>query len=353
MTRAGRRAQAIDDMVQNDPDNMQPPTERTVVKVLYDDRSVYVGVINYMQRSVEDHHRAWPARHVSAQRLDQDHVRSAPRSPDRLHLRFESLRRAGRHDVVRRHAARAPTTTRSGKCARRSPRKAGPRNSAFRFRSCASRITPGEAVVWGFNIRRDIVYNAEMIRWVATPRGAQGFVSRFGHLTFAKPPAPPRRLEVQPFTLARQEHVTATGYDRDLVRRPRLAHGPRHRDDVVGGGESGLRPGRAGSGGAQPERVRDVLSRRSGRSSSRTAASLVPNYPQVPMFHSRRIGQRPNRFAIPDGETVIERPDATTILGATKVTGKAQRLDVWRPDGADRSRIRAGRDGDRRSRPSG
>ena len=36
-------------MVQNDPDNMQPPTERTLVKVLYDDRSVYVGVINYMR----------------------------------------------------------------------------------------------------------------------------------------------------------------------------------------------------------------------------------------------------------------------------------------------------------------
>ena len=50
---------------------------------------------------------------------------------------------------------------------------------------------------------------------------------------------------------------------------------------------------------------------------------LVPNYPQVPMFYSRRIGQRPNRFAVADDETVLERPDATTILGATKVTGKA------------------------------
>ena len=45
---------------------------------------------------------------------------------------------------------------------------------------------------------------------------------------------------------------------------------------------------------------------------------------QMPMFHSRRIGQRPDRFAVPDGETVIERPDATTILGATKVTGKSK-----------------------------
>src|SRR5918993_1996440 len=42
-------AQAIDDMVQNDPDNMQAPTERTVVKIAYDNRSVYVAVINYMK----------------------------------------------------------------------------------------------------------------------------------------------------------------------------------------------------------------------------------------------------------------------------------------------------------------
>ncbi|MFM8535181.1 MAG: carbohydrate binding family 9 domain-containing protein [Acidimicrobiia bacterium] len=43
------QAQAIADMVQNDPNNMQAPTERTSVKVMYDDRSVYVGVINYMR----------------------------------------------------------------------------------------------------------------------------------------------------------------------------------------------------------------------------------------------------------------------------------------------------------------
>lgn len=43
-----QQAQAIDDMVQNDPQNMQPPTERTLVKVAYDDRSVYVAVMNYL-----------------------------------------------------------------------------------------------------------------------------------------------------------------------------------------------------------------------------------------------------------------------------------------------------------------
>ena len=80
--------------------------------------------------------------------------------------------------------------------------------------------------------------------------------------------------------------------------------------------------------------------------------SLVPNYPQMPMFHSRRIGQRPNRLAVPEDLTVIERPDATTILGATKVTGKANGWTLRRTVGADRSRVRAGRDGRRANGPS-
>src|SRR6186713_796522 len=37
-----RLAPSIDDMVQNEPDNMQAPTERTIVQVAYDDRSIYV-----------------------------------------------------------------------------------------------------------------------------------------------------------------------------------------------------------------------------------------------------------------------------------------------------------------------
>ena len=78
-------------------------------------------------------------------------------------------------------------------------------------------ITPGERQrCWGFNMRRDIVGRAEVDRWVATPRGVNGFVSRFGHLRFATPPAPPRRFEVQPFML-----VATVAHDRE--RSPVLA----------------------------------------------------------------------------------------------------------------------------------
>jgi hypothetical protein len=184
-------------------------------------------------------------------------------------------------------------------------------------------ITPGQPVVWGFNVRRDIVYNAEMIRWVATPRGAQGFVSRFGHVTFETPPAPPRRLEVQPFTLGRQEHATATGSEQS-------ASGGL--DFRMGLGTATTLSAAVNPDFGQVEQDPAVLNLSvfetflSEKRPFFTEDSriLVPNFPVVPMFYSRRIGQRPNRFAVASDETVIERPDATTILGATKVTGKAR-----------------------------
>src|SRR5262245_25117243 len=37
-------AQTIDDFVQNEPDNMAPPRDRTSVQVAFDDRALYIAV---------------------------------------------------------------------------------------------------------------------------------------------------------------------------------------------------------------------------------------------------------------------------------------------------------------------
>ncbi len=47
-----------------------------------------------------------------------------------------------------------------------------------------------------------------------------------------------------------------------------------------------------------------------------------PGHSPYSLFYSRRIGKRPGRFAAPSDGEVVDRPDATTILGAAKVTGK-------------------------------
>ncbi len=315
-----QQTQAIDDLLQNDPNNMQAPTERTLVRVAYDDRSVYVAVMNFMRD---------PSQITTALgRRDTN-----PRS-DSIKLTFDP-----RHDHLTAYTFDAnPAGVQGDMMWYDDTRQSSDYDAVWEVRTQVLRdgwsaefripfsqlrfsITPGQPVVWGFNIRRDITYNAEMIRWVATPRGAQGFVSRFGHLTFETPPAAPRRLEVQPFTLARQQRETGVGNDADATVGM---------DFRMGLGTATTLSAAVNPDFGQVEQDPAVLNlsvfetffpeKRPFFIEDRR--TLVPDYPQVPMFHSRRIGQRPNRFAIADDETVIERPEATTILGATKVTGK-------------------------------
>lgn len=318
---AWQGAQIIEDMVQNDPDNMQAPTERTSVRILYDDRSVYVGVINFMR----DPSKITTAlgRRDTFPRSDSIKITFDPRHDHLTAYTFDSNPSGVQGDMTWFDDTRSSTDYDAVWEVRTSVTPEG-WTAEFRipFSQLRFTITPGEAVVWGFNVRRDIVYNAEIIRWVATPRGAQGFVSRFGHVTFATPPATPRRLEVQPFTLARQEHVTETGYARGLSGGL---------DFRMGLGTATTLSAAINPDFGQVEQDPAVLNLSVFETffpEKRTffiedSRVLVPNYPQVPMFHSRRIGQRPTRFEIPDDEEMIERPDATTILGATKVTGKA------------------------------
>lgn len=318
---AWQRAQAIDDMVQNDPDNMKPPTERTVVKVLYDNRSVYVGVMNYMR----DPSKITTAlgRRDTFPRSDSIKITFDPRHDHLTAYTFDSNPNGVQGDMTWFDDTRSSTDYDAVWEVRTQITEEG-WTAEFRipFSQLRFSITPGEPVIWGFNIRRDIVYNAEMIRWVATPRGAQGFVSRFGHLTFTTPPAPPRRLELQPFTLARQEHQTNLDVDHDVTGGL---------DFRMGLGTATTLSATMNPDFGQVEQDPAVLNLSVFETFfpekrpffTEDSRLLVPNYPAVPMFHSRRIGQRPGRFAIPSGEVVLDRPDATTILGAAKVTGKS------------------------------
>ncbi len=315
-----QQAQVIDDMTQNDPNNMAPPTERTLIKVAYDDRSVYVAVMCYMR----DPQRITSAlgRRDTFPRSDSIKITFDPRHDHLTAYTFDSNPSGVQGDMMWFDDSRSSTDY-DAVWDVRTAQHADGWSAEFRipFSQLRFSLTPGEPVVWGFNIRRDIVYNAEMIRWVATPRGAQGFVSRFGHLTFERPPATPRRLELQPFTLARHEDVSGTGSSGDLSGGL---------DFRMGLGTATTLSATVNPDFGQVEQDPAVLNlsvfetffpekRAFFLEDSRT---FVPPYPQMPMFHSRRIGQRPNRFEIPEDHTVIDRPDATTILAAVKASGK-------------------------------
>jgi hypothetical protein len=316
------RAQAIDDMVQNEPDNMQPPTERTVVRVAYDDRYIYVGVHCYMRDPSQittgfGRRDALPPSDIIRITFDprHDHLTAYtfdanPSGTQSDFMWFDDTRQSQDFDAVWEVATEI---TAEGW------------NAEFRIPFSQMRFsTPPdeETIVWGFNVRRDIFRRAEFDRWVPTPRGVTGFVSRFGHLVFPEPPAAPRRIELLPYTTLRREDLATASPEHNAAAGLDLR---------VGLGTAATLSATINPDFGQVEQDPAVLNltvfetffpekRPFFLEDSRTF-NLTFN--QFPIFHSRRIGQRPGRLALQSGDRLISRPDQTTILGAAKVTGKA------------------------------
>ena len=297
------RAESVTSFVQIEPDNMEAASERTVVQIAYDDRYLYVAARCYTKdpsliipgRGRRDNLPTGDQFSIS---LDPQHdhltayVFQANASGSLGDLAwFDDTQANGDYDAV--WSAETVITLEGWDAEFRIP------FSQMRFTVPAS-----GPVVWGLNLRRDIPRRGEYDRWVGTPRGAQGFVSRFGHLIFDTPMAPPRRSELVPFALAR------------LQDEPRSRTG-----DVTGGLDLRLGIGTASTFAAtvnpdfgQVEQDPAVLNltvyetffpekRPFFLQDSRV---FVPQFTEFKLFHSRRIGSAPD----------------STILAAGKLTGK-------------------------------
>jgi hypothetical protein len=314
-------ADSIDDFTQQEPDNMAAPRERTVVQVAYDDTYLYVAARCYAADPTAisaglGRRGSIPASDRIGFGLDprHDHLTGYwfVTNPSGVQSDY-SLYNDTREDADYEAVWEVGTQITSEGW-----------NAEFRIPFSQIRFTVAgdDRVVWGFQVRRDIRRTGEYDLWNAAPRGTQGVVSRFGHLVFSDRLSPPRRVELLPFTLARSQRFasasTRNGIDGGLDMR-------------IGLGTSTTLSATINPDFGQVELDPAVLNlsvfetfypekRPFFLEDSRV---LVPPFGQFPMFHSRRIGQRPGRLAVADGETIVRRPDQTTILGAAKLTGKA------------------------------
>jgi hypothetical protein len=307
-------------LTQRDPDNGRPMTDDTRVQVAFDDRYIYVAVsaldseVKQIASGLARRDENPPTDYVTIgfdARHDHQTAYNFSTNPSGWQGDFtfyDDTNRDNDYNAV--WDVRSEITDTGWTAEFRIP------FSQMRFSA-----SPQPGQVWGFNIQRQIRRKSETGTWVPKPRGERGEVSFFGHLVFEQQLPAPGRLELIPYTLARGEFL------------------PGRADE--GGASAGL-DARWGIGtGAtlaatvnpdfgQVEQDPAVLNlsvfetffpekRPFFLEDSRT---FVPPYGNFQVFHSRRIGRSPGRLPLATGERTLDGPAETTILGATKLTGK-------------------------------
>ena len=313
----------IDDLVQWEPDNMARPTERTMAQVAFDDRYLYVAVRCFDQTPAGV--TAGLGRRDNFPPTDQISVGFDPRHDHQTAYIFETNPSGVQGDMRRFDDTR---TDRDYDAVWEVGTQVTSDGWTAEFRVPFSQMrftvpTESEAV-WGFNIRRTIQRNGESGEWVGRPRGERGNVSRWGHLIFeADSLAPPRRVEVLPYVLAGRTELAGSDNADHL--------GGVGADVRIGMGPATTLSATVNPDFAQVEQDPAVLNLTVFETFFperrpfflEDARTFRPSQQLFQLFHSRRIGRRPDRIALESSDVVVDRPAETTILGAAKVTGKS------------------------------
>src|SRR6266550_3308075 len=168
-----RRAEAIADVVQEDPDNMAPATERMTIRVAYDDRYLYVAVEMFMRDPSLI--RDGLGRRGSAPPSDNVIVGFDTAHDHTNAYLFEVNASGVQNDFVVVDDTRTNNDYEAVWEVATSRSMEG-WNAEYRIPFSQMRFpqTVGERTVWGFNVRRQIFSRGEADWWVAKPRGAQG-----------------------------------------------------------------------------------------------------------------------------------------------------------------------------------
>ena len=317
-------AEAVQNFIQLRPRAGNPSTEKTEARVLYDAEALYIAIRAF--DAAPDSIIAQLARRDQEVLSDWVHV-SIDSYHDRRTAFVFGVNAAGvKSDNRLTDDSRSDLTWDAVWDAAVSRDEQG-WTAEFKIPFSQLRYNKVEAGnVWGINFRRLIARRDEMSYWAPVQPNSQALVSVFGELHGLPQLAPPQRIELVPYTVAR------------LTREPGDITNPYYRDNKwFGSGGADLKFGVTpaltlnatinpdfGQVEADPSVVN--LSAYETFFPERRpffiegAELFRTNGPQV--FYSRRIGRSPQGFA--PGARFVDMPPAATILGAAKLTGRTR-----------------------------
>lgn len=193
-------AEPFESFVQVFPEEGAAPSERTVLRVLFDDRNLYVGIICYdrepaLVMSPLGRRDSPPYSDAVTVIIDSQH-------DHRTGYAF-SLNAAGvQHDGLY-YEDDSYTKSWDAVWDGRAATRPDGWSAELVIPLAVLRYPDVDEQVWGFAVRREIGRSHEVIASVPFPRSGRGIVSRLGHLTGLIGLHPQRGVELAPFAASR------------------------------------------------------------------------------------------------------------------------------------------------------
>jgi hypothetical protein len=320
---AWQAATPITGFRQLDPQEGQSATERTEVRVLYDDQALYIGARLYDRQPVRSR---LGRRDMGMSASDWLTVILDTNHDHRTAVGFEVNPAGVRRDQTRAQDGSEDDSWDPVWEAETSVTDSG-WVAEMRIPFSQMRFSGAAVQTWGMQVERQIARNQEFSVWSFTPRDQPGGIPRFGHLAGLERIPTGKRLEVLPYVVSRAENV-------ERGANP-------FRDDREYGADAGV----------------DLKYRLT--SNFTLDATVNPDFGQVEVdpavlnltafetqfaerrpffvegseifrfggdgtnlaFYSRRIGRQPTLEPPYDA---IDVPTTTRILGAAKLSGRTQ-----------------------------
>lgn len=203
---AWREAPAFSQFLQKDPVQGASPSERTMVRVLYDDEAIYIGA--HLYDSSPDSIVARLGRRDAQLESDNFMVFLDPYNDGRSGYYFGVNAAGTMYDGVLLNDDWDNSDWDGVWQARTTVGKDG-WTAELRIPYSQIRFYQRDEYVWGINFKREISRKNELDYLVYTPREESGFVSRFWDLVGIRDIKPSRQVEVTPYVTSRAEYTEA------------------------------------------------------------------------------------------------------------------------------------------------
>jgi hypothetical protein len=321
----------LDDFRQRDPDEGKPASERTELRVAYDDDALYVGVRLFDTQPEEIVRRR--SRRDGQENADSVALYLDPRHDHLTGFMFEVSAAGVQGDQIIFNDWETDTGWDGVWESSVSQDQEG-WTAEIRIPFSQLRFSSASEQTWGINLSRSIPRKHETVWLELVPKQEHGLASRMAHLAGLDGIKPTLHLELLPYTVARAEFITPE--PGDPFNDGSRAFGGAGLDLKWGLTRSLTLDATVNPDFGQVEVDPAVINLtqfetffEEKRPFFLEGSKIFTNFGKggsgsalldQNLFYSRRIGLAPSGSASAE---FVESPQATTILGAAKLTGKS------------------------------